>query len=60
MTQEHYYYGTGRRKSSVARVRLYSERGAMIVNGKPMEELFTWKSWQDEVMEPFRVTGTAG
>ena len=60
MTQEHYYYGTGRRKSSVARVRLYSERGAMIVNGKPLEELFTWKSWQDEVMEPFRVTNTSG
>ena len=60
MEQQHYYYSTGRRKTSVARVRLYMERGPILVNGKPMEELFTWKSWQDVVMEPFRATDTLG
>ena len=58
--QQHYYYGTGRRKTAVARVRLYSERGPVVVNGKHMEEMFPWKSWQDEITEPFRVTGALG
>ena len=58
MEQKRYYYGTGRRKSAVARVRLYQERGPMVVNGKPMEELFTWTSWQDLVTQPFKVTDT--
>ena len=60
MTQEQYHYGTGRRKTAVARVRLYSERGTNTVNGKPMEEVFNWKSWQDEVLQPFHVTNTMG
>ena len=60
MTQQQYHYGTGRRKTAVARVRLYSERGTNTVNGKPMEEVFNWKSWHDEVLEPFNVTNTLG
>ena len=60
MNQQHYYYGTGRRKTSVARVRLYMESGPILVNGKPMEEVFGWKSWQELVTEPFRVTETLG
>ena len=60
MTQQQYHYVTGRRKTAVARVRLYSERGTNTVNGKPMEEVFNWKSWQDEVLEPFNVTNTLG
>ena len=60
MPEEIYYYGTGRRKTSVARVRVYMERGPIIVNGKPMEDLFGWNSWQDIIQEPFRVTDTVG
>ena len=60
MVQKQYYYGTGRRKRSVARVRLYMERGPIIVNGKPMEEAFGWPSWQDLIMQPFMVTETQG
>ena len=60
MTQEQrYYYATGRRKSSIARVRLYADSGPIVVNGKPMEEAFPWMSWQRAVTEPFRVIGTA-
>ena len=58
MVQQQYYYGTGRRKTSVARVRLYPERGPSVVNDKALEEVFPWKSWQDEVMKPFKVTDT--
>ena len=57
---QQYYYGTGRRKSSVARVRLYMDGGPIIVNGKPMEEFFPWDSWQQHITEPFRVTDSVG
>ena len=60
MTQEHYYYGTGRRKPAVARVRLYMDHGHIVVNGTPMDEPFTWPSWRDLVTLPFRVTETSG
>ena len=60
MEQQHYYYGTGRRKTAVARVRIFMERGPIIINGKPMEEVFNWPTWQELVTEPFRVTETVG
>jgi small subunit ribosomal protein S9 len=60
LNQQHYYYGTGKRKTAVARVRLYSERGPIIVNGKPMEEAFNWSTWQETITEPFRVSDTMG
>ncbi len=58
MTQEHYYYGTGRRKTAVARVRLYMERGSIVVNGKPMDEFFNWAPWQKTINEAFRISDT--
>ena len=60
MTQQQYYYATGKRKSSIARVRLYAEPGIIVVNGKPFEEAFAWDSWRQHVTEPFRVTGSQG
>ena len=60
-TQQEYYYGTGKRKTSIARVRLYLDEGApVLVNNKPMEEYFGWKPWQEIIAEPFRVTDTVG
>ncbi len=58
MNQDHYYYATGRRKTAVARVRLYMQPGPIIVNGKPIEEIFGWESWRDIVTEPFKTTET--
>ena len=58
MNQENYYYGTGKRKTSVAMVRLYMEKGPIIINGKPFEEVLGWESWRVLVTEPFRVTDT--
>lgn len=60
-TTQQYYYGTGKRKTAIAKVRLYLEEGdAVLVNGKPMEEYFNWKPWQLIIAEPFQVTGTTG
>jgi len=49
-SQQQYYYGTGKRKSAIAKVRLYlDDGGPIIVNGKPMEEFFNWAPWQSEI-----------
>ncbi len=58
MTTEHYYYGLGRRKTSVARVRLYPGNGTVVVNGKPIEEVITRASSLQDVMRPFIATDT--
>lgn len=59
-TQQQYYYGTGKRKTSIAKVRLYLEDdGSILVNGKPMDEYFNWQPWQRIINEPFHVSNTA-
>lgn len=60
MTQQHYYYGTGRRKTAVARVRLYPGSGAIIINGKPFEEVFTRPLHQRSILLGLRETGAQG
>ncbi len=60
MTQQHYFYGIGRRKTSVARVRLYPGAGAFVVNGRPVEEVFTRPTHQTQLLTPLRATGNAG
>ena len=58
-SQQEYYYGTGKRKTAIAKVRLYlDDGGPIIVNGKTMEEFFNWNPWQLEITEPFRATDT--
>ena len=59
-SQQHYYYAIGKRKTSVAQVRLYTDSGANQVNGKPLEEFFPWDSWQQLIEQPMDVTGTHG
>ena len=58
-TNQAYYYGTGKRKTSIARVRLYlDEGGPILVNGKPMDEFFNWAPWQrtiSDTQNKFRV-----
>ncbi len=53
---QQYFYGTGRRKSAVARVRLYPGTGVVIVNGKPMEELFVRPLHRLTILQPLTVT----
>ena len=60
-TPQEYFYGTGKRKRSIARVRLYLDEGApVLVNNKPVEEYFGWKPWQGIIAEPFQATETVG
>jgi small subunit ribosomal protein S9 len=59
-TEGHYYYAVGKRKNAVAVVRLYTDSGPIIVNGKPMEEVFPWDAWQQTVNEPFVASETVG
>jgi len=54
-----YYYGTGRRKSSVARVFLKPGKGQFIVNGKPVDEFFSRETGRMIVRQALEVTKTA-
>ena len=58
--QQQYYYGTGKRKTAVAQVRLYPGRAGITVNEKPLEEAMPWSAWQAVVMEPMNVTESQG
>ncbi|GIW19346.1 30S ribosomal protein S9 [Tepidiforma flava] len=60
MAEQQYYYGTGRRKTAVARVRLIPGPGAIIVNGKPMEEVFARETHRVEILEPLKRLGREG
>lgn len=49
---ENYFYGTGRRKSAVARVFMKRGSGAIIVNGKPVDEFFSRETGRMIVRQP--------
>jgi small subunit ribosomal protein S9 len=53
------YYGTGRRKSSTARVFMRSGRGAILVNGKPLDEFFGRETARMVVRQPLELTDRA-
>ena len=55
-----FYFGTGRRKTSIARVRLMAGAGEVVVNGRTLEQHFGNAVNLADIVMPFRVTGTAG
>ena len=55
-----YFYGTGRRKKSVARVRIYPGSGEITINGRSIDEYFGLETLKLIVNQPFGVTGTDG
>ena len=55
-----YFYGTGRRKKSVARVRVYPGTGAITINGRDINEYFGLDTMKLIVNQPFEVTGNVG
>jgi small subunit ribosomal protein S9 len=57
-TQQHYYYGLGRRKAAVARVRLYPGGGAVVINGRPADEVLPRPAARQEMLRPLAVTET--
>jgi len=56
MEKQTYFYGTGRRKTTVARVRLLPGEGAIIINGVPFEELFPRPEHRQTILQPLLVT----
>ena len=56
MEKQTYFYGTGRRKTAVAQVRLLPGNGAIIINGVPYEELFPRLDHRRTITEPLLVT----
>ena len=54
------YQGTGRRKKSIARVRLTSGTGKIVINDEPIEEYFESEILKVIVNQPFAVTNTVG
>ena len=54
---ENYYYGTGRRKSAVARVFMKRGSGNIVVNGKPIDEFFSRVTGRMIVLRPARQFG---
>jgi small subunit ribosomal protein S9 len=54
-----FFQGTGRRKTSIARVRLVPGEGAVVVNGKPLDDYFGRDGATEQALQPFAVTNTA-
>ena len=58
--EQSYYYGTGKRKTAIAMVRLYPGSGKITVNGKSVAEAFPRLALQVAIQEPFKATETVG
>ncbi len=55
-----YFYGTGRRKSSVARVRVYNGTGKITINGRDIDDYFGLETLKLIVHQPLNLTETEG
>lgn len=53
-----YYYGTGRRKNAVAKVRLYPGAGAITVNGRAMDDYFGMETLKQIIRQPLELTNS--
>ncbi len=60
MEKRKYFQETGRRKTSVAQVRLTPDGGSILINGKPYEEVFPRLTHRQAIAKPLQVTETLG
>lgn len=61
MTEKRYYQGTGRRKTAVARVRLFPGEGKIVINGKAPEDYFGPRElFQRQIRTPLELVGSLG
>jgi small subunit ribosomal protein S9 len=60
VTTQQYFAGTGRRKTSIARVRLYPGAQEVIVNGRQIRDALPRLILQEAALRPLAVTGNAG
>lgn len=58
MAEEIKYYGTGRRKSSVARVYVKPGKGNIIINGRPVDEYMPFATLVLDLKQPLTLTGS--
>ena len=58
-SKQQYFYGTGRRKSSVARVRVYPGCGKITINGRDIDDYFGLETLKLIVRQPLALTETA-
>ena len=58
-SKQQYYYGTGRRKSSVARVRVYPGSGNITINGRVIDDYFGLETLKLIVRQPLNITDTS-
>ena len=56
--QQQHHYGTGRRKTAVARVYMKAGKGDITVNGKPVDQFFSRETGRMIVRQPLTVTNT--
>jgi len=59
LDKQAYFYGTGRRKCAVSRVKIYPGNGAIIVNGIPYEERFPHIAQRQIILQPLIATETS-
>ena len=57
---KHYFYGTGRRKNSVARVRVYNGTGKITINDRDIDDYFGLETLKLIVRQPLAVAGVEG
>ena len=60
MTTQQYFAGTGRRKTAVARVRIYPGSQEVIVNGRTLQDALPRIILQEQAMAPLNVAGQIG
>jgi len=60
MEKENIYYATGKRKSAIARTWLTPGTGEISINNRPIEAYFPVETLRNELLEPFKLTNTAG
>jgi len=58
--KKHYFWGTGRRKTAVARVRLRAGSGKFEINRRPLESYFTEDKDRNDCVAPLKATETLG
>jgi small subunit ribosomal protein S9 len=55
-----FYYATGKRKNSIARVRMKEGEGTILVNKRPLDEYFPRETLRMIISQPFKLTDTVG
>jgi len=60
MEKQNTYYATGKRKKAIARTWLTPGNGEVSINNRPVEAYFPIETLRNELLEPFKLTNTAG